>query len=291
MGSSRVDLVVTDLDDTIYDWLGFYIPSFLAMVSELHRITGIGEEDLKRSFQRVHRAHRTTEYAFAIESLDVLRDIDADLTIDQKLAKYAPAIEAFRAVRHETLKPYPYVQETLEALRGAGIPVVAHTDSMSGYVSRRLRQLQLDEYFAAICAPLDHGLPPDTPPHLRRRRRNADMLARTRVLVFPLGARKPSVETVRPILDAFAISPHRVLYIGDSISRDIALARGAGFIDVWARYGHQHAREYYADLLRITYWTKEDLEVDDRLRRETQSISPSFVVDRYDELLDICGLR
>ena len=39
-------VLITDLDDTLYDWLGFFIPSFYAMVDELVSITGIDKEIL-----------------------------------------------------------------------------------------------------------------------------------------------------------------------------------------------------------------------------------------------------
>ena len=96
-GSIRV--VVADLDDTIYDWSSFYIPSFLAMVEELHRIAKVDVETLKRSFKRVHEKHRTTEYAFAIQELDALAEIDHGLSVEQRLAKYESAIVAFRRSR------------------------------------------------------------------------------------------------------------------------------------------------------------------------------------------------
>ena len=38
--------LITDLDDTLYDWIGFFIPAFYAMVDELVVITGIDKNVL-----------------------------------------------------------------------------------------------------------------------------------------------------------------------------------------------------------------------------------------------------
>ena len=114
------------------------------MVQEIHRISGVDVSALKRSFRKVHQAHRTSEYAFAIQELDVLETIDAGLSPEERLKKYDSAIHAFRSTRRKTLRLYPGVKETLQRLRDAGVMVVAHSDSMMTYVSRRLRQLDVD---------------------------------------------------------------------------------------------------------------------------------------------------
>ena len=46
MENNMKRLLITDLDDTLYDWLGFFIPSFYAMVDEVVKITGISKEIL-----------------------------------------------------------------------------------------------------------------------------------------------------------------------------------------------------------------------------------------------------
>ena len=70
-----IKLIVTDLDNTIYNWVDFYVPAFNAMLKELNHISGISERQLKQAFKRVHQKHKTTEYAFAIEELDVLPEV------------------------------------------------------------------------------------------------------------------------------------------------------------------------------------------------------------------------
>ena len=43
MVRKMIKLLVTDLDDTLYPWLGFFVPAFYGMVDELSRILKIDE--------------------------------------------------------------------------------------------------------------------------------------------------------------------------------------------------------------------------------------------------------
>jgi FMN phosphatase YigB (HAD superfamily) len=283
-----IKLLITDLDNTLYDWVGFYVPSFLAMVNEIHRVSGVPVETLKAAFKRVHENHGTSEYAFAIEELDVLAQVDAGLSINEKLKKYDSAIHAFRSARRKLLKPYPGVREGLERLTRGGVKVVAHTDSLSGYVSRRLRQLDLDPYFSAICAPRDHGVPAGVEPTLLRKTDATTIAARCQVLEFSNLLRKPDPQTLKPIFDTFGISPHQTAYLGDSKTRDILLARKSGLLDIWAGYGVVGDQNLYRELVQITYWTEADLQRDEVLRKEAATVSPSFSVGSFEEAVQLC---
>ena len=283
-----VDLLVTDLDNTLYDWSGFFVPSFLAMLAEIERISGLPREELRRSFRRVYQEHRTTEYAFAIQELDVLRETEPDMSPTVLLRKYDPAIHAFRSTRKGALRLYPGVREALLALKDAGVVVVGHSDSMMEYVSRRLRQLGIDELVAAIAAPEDHGLPTGVDPGLIRRSPNAVVRARTRELAYSPALRKPDPHTLDGVFETFAVSRDRVLYVGDSLSRDVLLARRSGVKGVWARYGATRHPELYRELLAITYWTDQDVAEEERLTWEASLGPPLAVIDRFAEILRFC---
>ena len=136
-----IKLIVTDLDNTLYDWVGYFVPAFNSMLEELASSTGMHQDELIPAFRRVHRERGTTEYALAIAELDVLAELDDSLSLEERLAKYEPAVRAFRRKRHETLRLYTGVRETLERLRADGRLVVAHTDAMRSYVLARVREL------------------------------------------------------------------------------------------------------------------------------------------------------
>ncbi len=291
MMTPQIKVVITDLDDTIYDWSSFYIASFLAMVNEVHHITGIDTETLKRSFKRVHERHRTTEYAFAIQELDTLAEIDRGLSVEERLEKYQSAIRAFRHTRKRTLHLFPEVKETLEAVRRANIPVVAVSDSMMSYVSRRLRQLDVDLLFTAVCAPADHGLPMGLSPDTVRRMKGSEVLGRMEQIEVSASIRKPDAKFITPILSRFSARPTEAVVIGDSLSRDVLMARRVGTVDVWAEYGQRRPNDIYEELLKITYWSEKEVQEEAALRAEVTAAPPSYSIESFSEIGEILALN
>ncbi len=283
------DLVITDLDNTVYDWEAFFIPAFMAMRDAVERISAVPREDLERSFRRVYQRHRTSEYAFVLQEAEALRDVDAGLSPAAVFAKYDEAIHAFRSLRKKGLRLYPSVRDTLVALKAAGVKVVAHSDSPMEYVSRRLRQLDVDQLFDAICAPRDHGVPAGLE-HLVRQAPESTVGARTRLIESNPELRKPDPRTLAPVFAAFPVSLDRILYVGDNLSRDVLLAQRAGISATWARYGAVHDPVLREQLYRITYWTDADVAAEERLRKELGQTPPTFEIESFDGLREIVGV-
>lgn len=278
----RFDLVITDLDNTLYDWEAFFVPSFRAMLDEVRRISGLDSDELEASFRRVYQRHRTTEYAFAIEELDALGGVEPALSPEEVRVKYASAIHAFRETRDRTLQLYPGVRSTLESLHAAGVRLAAHSDSLMGYVSRRLRHLGVDSLFDAVSAPSDHGRPRYAVPQ-----GEDAAMARTTHVEFSSALRKPDPATLEPLLRTLGIAPANAVYVGDNLSRDISLATAAGLSSVWARYGAIHDMDLRNQLLRITYWTETDVAAEARLRADIGLQRPTFEINSFEELTSI----
>lgn len=45
-------ILITDLDDTLYDWIGFFIPAFYGLVDEIASITGISKDVLLAEYKK-----------------------------------------------------------------------------------------------------------------------------------------------------------------------------------------------------------------------------------------------
>ena len=60
-----IKLLVTDLDDTLYSWIGFFIPAFYGMLDELSLILSVPKSDLLDEYQHVHQEKGSVEYPFA----------------------------------------------------------------------------------------------------------------------------------------------------------------------------------------------------------------------------------
>lgn len=285
-GLAVIKLVIVDLDNTIYNWVDYYVPSFNAMVKELVRLTGIDEQVLRASFKRVHQKHKTAEYAFSIEELDVLSESNAGLKIPEILQKYNPAINAFRSMRKKTLRRYDNVIETLEKLRSKGKKMVAHTDAMMFYAVYRVKELGVERFFDGIVAPRDHGLPKGVRP--RDVRSQSDEKYET-IIPFKKELEpeivKPNLECLNEILRYFGVDGNEAVYVGDSLHRDIYMAQRCGVYDVYAEYGRQYDANYYQQLVEITYWTDEEVAREQELK--ALNISPSFKIQRFSDLIGV----
>ena len=154
--STKKKVLITDLDNTLFDWVDLWHVCFSTMLSEIVRISGISEEELKPAIRGVHQKHGTSEYSFLLEELPSLRDRfgNKDLT-----EVFAPAIDAYRQKRREKLRLYPVVAETLLKIKGAGAAIIGYTESMAFYSNYRVRRLGLDGVFDQIFSPADHDVP------------------------------------------------------------------------------------------------------------------------------------
>lgn len=59
-------LLVCDLDNTLYDWVSYFVPSFYAMINSAVKITGCDREILLDDMRAVHRNYGDSEQPFAL---------------------------------------------------------------------------------------------------------------------------------------------------------------------------------------------------------------------------------
>ena len=62
----RVTVIVTDVDNTLYDWMAMWWPAFGGMLARLAADSGVPRETLEREFHALHQRHGTTEDACSI---------------------------------------------------------------------------------------------------------------------------------------------------------------------------------------------------------------------------------
>jgi FMN phosphatase YigB (HAD superfamily) len=280
-------VVVFDADNTLYDWVGFYIPSFRAMVTEISRISGLDYLDIVASFRDVFRRHRLTDYAYALFELEILREYEIHWSPQTFLMKYGSALDAFRKSRKAHLRLYPGVQETLRTLKQQGTVLVAHSDSPARYVGGRLSDLRIDTYFDLLTAPKEMDLAMETVESVEGIKHRVDWLANEmsiKVQEFPSHQRKPDPQTLYPVFERLRVGPESSAYVGDSLSRDMLLASRTGIKGIWAKYGEVNQSPYYPDLLQISYWTASDVALEERLLSEIGSSRPHFIASTFSEV-------
>ena len=280
---TQFKVLICDLDNTLYDWVAYFVPSFYVMVDKAVDLLKCDRERLLDDLREVHQRHHDSEHPFALlETRTVISHFKG--WGRREIAKALdPAFHAFNSARKKHLRLHRGVEPTLEHIRQQGIRLVAHTDSQLFGVVDRLTRLNLTDFFSTVYF-RERPQPSHPNPETGRTWLNAFPMQRVREL--SKHQLKPDTRVLTEICNAEGVGPHEAAYVGDSIARDILMAKKAGVFSIWAKYGAILHTDDYEKLVRITHWTKEDVEKERSLKREAENILPDFVAeDSFEEIL------
>lgn len=282
--TQRVSVVITDLDNTLFDWVGIWHQSFNAMLQRLVSDSGVAQEILEPEFKAIHEKYGTSEYAFSIQELPSLQKLYPG---EDLAKKYYGAIEASRQARHNVLHLYDTVLNTLEELKDKGCLIIAYTESMAFYSNRRMRTLGLDRIFDFLYSPEDHDIPSGLSlEDIRRYSPEHYELRRTIHRHTPKGKLKPSPDVLLNIINEVGALVDQTIYIGDNLMKDIVMAKQAGVTNIWAKYGEAQDRPEYELLRRVSHWPDED--VNKEKEKETRQIAAQYELEScFGELLKL----
>ena len=112
-----VKLVITDLDDTLYSWIGFFIPAFYDMVHELSLIIHVPQEELLKEYKAIHQEMGSVEFPFATLNLPSVKKKYCGITDEQVKVELDSAFHKFNSTRKKLLKLYPEVEDTLDVYK------------------------------------------------------------------------------------------------------------------------------------------------------------------------------
>jgi phosphoglycolate phosphatase-like HAD superfamily hydrolase len=274
-------MLVTDLDNTLYDWVTYYAQSFEAMLRELSVVLDVPESLLLAEFKQIHQTYGNSEQPLALLDLpSVSRKYDQKPR-SELLRNLARPLKAFQHAEQTYLRLYEGVEQTLRILAEHDITIIGHTEAILVNAYYRLKVLGIDKYFSRLYTTegqygsesdielLGHSQPP---------------LGLTRIV--PRSERKPNPELLLDICASEGKQPWETWYVGDSIVRDISMARDAKVRSVWARYGTQYDRRHWSILVAITHWTEEDVAKEERLREMYREVQPDYIIDSFSQLLE-----
>lgn len=270
-------LLITDLDNTLYDWVTFYAKSFSAMVSALGELTGIERSRIISDFKIINQLHGSSEHPFAALDLPCVQSHFASSDRAYLGRKLDPAFHEFNRVRKLELKLYPSVLETLEKLSSRGVTIIAHTESMYINAHWRIARLSIEDFFRRIYT-LEGKLPSHPFPG------QSPAVPMERIVVVPKEERKPNPDLLRDICAREGYAPEEAVYIGDSLVRDVGMAKLAGVTAVWAKYGTLYDRSLWDILVSVTHWSPEDVQREQVLRSQFNSVEPDFEASSFEEI-------
>jgi FMN phosphatase YigB (HAD superfamily) len=276
-----VRALITDLDNTLYDWVTFFALSFDAMVAELVRILSVDRQSLLSEFKQIHQRYGSTETPWAALELPSVRMRFPDALPSELAQQLEPAFRIFSTARKNHLALYEGVAETLARLVGDGVMIIGHTEALPVNAFYRLTLLGVAERFSRLYTiegkTIDHPFPE------RLRSFPSSDLIRT----LSPSERKPNPAVLLDICKREGLSPEECLYVGDSLIRDVAMAKQAGVLAVWARYGTRYDVTLWNLLVAVTHWTSADVEREAGLKESFRNVQPDFTIDRFDELLSL----
>lgn len=275
--------LITDLDDTLIDWLRFWHDPFRVLLTELQEATGVSEEQLVEEFQTLHRETRTSESSFLVRQLPSLGlDFDASKSLPRPIDE---ALHAYYSERLKHMKLAPGVAETLTTVRGTGALIVVFTEALDYYARERIRRLGLDGLVDFLYSPPDHDLPSGFERYYPEEHYGLEC---TEHRHLEHGFQKPDPAILVEILEECGLSKDQAVYVGDNPMKDVRMAQKAGVLDVHAAYGEGLGRDEYRLLQAVSHWTDEDMRREEELKAESEIIPSCTLDESFSELLDIC---
>lgn len=287
-----IRLVVTDMDNTLYSWVDYIVPAVEAMVTAVQTATGFQRIKVVQSLKAVYTKYESNEYPFALQESSLFQEFPEFGSFDKMVIE--PARMAFSAARKKYLKPYKNVLETLTTLREMKIPVVALTDAPKNPAEQRIKKLGLDSLLTAIYTMPGFTFPsgPDgaalVAPDILQKEVKGAYRASCPVIELPREHEKPHPGGLSKILQTYGMKPNEVLVVGDSVKKDIGVARELGCVDCWAEYGTYVSLEYRErlDIISSTAITRRHasgvLEAG-----HAQALVPTHALSNFSQILGI----
>lgn len=276
-------LLITDLDNTLYDWVTFFAKSFADMTTALAAQLSVNRETLIAEFKAVHQEYGSSEVPFAALQLPSVKRRYPGLSRTELARTLQPAFAAFNSSRRQHLRLYPGVRETLETLTARGFVIVGHTEAVAINAYHRVVILEIERFFRRLYA-LEGRT--DSHPDPEREKKLPEPSPEV-LRVLPARERKPNPAVLLDICRREGFSASDAYYVGDSIVRDISMAKAAGVRAIWARFGTQYDPSLWTTLVAITHWTDADVAREVELRKQFASVAPDAIIDSFSDLLSV----
>lgn len=299
---SNVKLIVTDIDNTVFDWVSYYVRAVEGLIEFLAHQSGIEKNILFEEARSVFGAQGSIEYPFLVQQLPSILKQFGNSREQLLGVVVSGARNAFRIAAQDWLRPYPGVEETLKQIRVSlpGVPIAALTDAPRYVAMWKLDKLGVLSYFDAI-----YGLPdPRIPTDVERRwvlvddeilfkhLNPSDFGFTGNVRVLPGNYEKPGDFGLRTVLMDYRIDSKEdrsdVIWIGDNLRKDVGLGQSLGVSTAWARYGASPGQDLLDRLALFS--PKENQEKNVNLAPvEGQSLA-DFVLDEFADVLKVLGI-
>ena len=241
---TNISVVITDLDNTLYDWLTPWAAYYNAILDTISPLIGVHRKDLAAEIQRVHAKYATSEIPNIANHTPSIRHA-LEAGFPQK--DIETCVCTAESLRRQQQKLYPGVWKFLNMMRDSRILVVGLTDSREWGTRQRIRALGLDGVLPCVYSQ------PDTVEGSRPSAEVFPLRTTTHNAVDPTIGSKPNPALLHNILRDLGVTPEQCLYIGDNLGRDIVMANTVGVFSAWAKYGDMKTNPFLPTLKELSH--------------------------------------
>jgi phosphoglycolate phosphatase len=274
-------ILIFDVDNTLYNFVDFFGPSFRSMVHALSKKTKLEEGIIIESARKVYQQVGTLEYQFLIQNMDIFKgreqqDIEALALLAQKV---------FFRTRRKNLELYDGIEELMRSAKEAGCKCVCLTNAPFYQVQRRISDLKIMDCLDGLVA--WEGSNVDRIEPFPERRESARVALKKRLSFFCTLAdheRKPSSSAFSRIMSSYGPSA-KYVSLGDTASKDLEPAKKLGMMTILAKYGQRVSQNNLNTLLQVTPWTDGEIKAS-----MEQLMEPDWVADSAEDVMRILGI-
>ena len=277
-------LLICDLDNTLYDWVAYFVPSFYAMVDVAVDILQCDRQTLLNDFREIHQRYHDSEHPFSLLETRTVKQSYPNETPEYIAKILDPAFHAFNTSRKSNLHLHPGVRETLETLQEAGVVLVAHTESRFYGAVDRMKRLDLFQYFSRLYC-RERSL--SSRPNSHQNRRPEILYPTGKIRELQRHEWKPNPAILGEICALEGLPISAAAYVGDSMAKDVLMAKRCGIFAIWAAYGAEHEQSTYDALVKVSHWTPLDIQRERQLMEEAELVNPDYIArESFAEVLE-----
>jgi phosphoglycolate phosphatase-like HAD superfamily hydrolase len=251
MSERRIDTVVWDLDNTIWDWIIMHLAGMRATSAKISEIIGIPEDDVKESMKKVYGNVKTFDYKALLQEMDVIHKWAGEIgdvrKMVQKILDLGFTVHTtYTHARNQNFHLYDGAEDVLSQIRNSGRDNVAISDAPLSKILRRLKHFGIDKYFDAIYGQPDAKTQTEIEggghlAHYEEARRDSGLyevaIPMEGIVTLSINQRKPDIDLANILNKTREEVSQTVLVVGDSFAKDMMMAYNNGCHAVFAGYG------------------------------------------------------
>jgi len=300
MSSQKHKLVVIDIDNTVFDWVRYYVTAISALFSKVEEVTGISQEVLASDARQVFTRYSSIEYPFLIQEMPsvlAFYNNNIDKMLEQAVE---PGRKAFLDAAGSCLVPYPDVRDAFARYKKefSGLPLVALTDAPRYVAMWKLNKLGILANFDAVYGLADPRIPTCDennrvkvdPRILLKHLQQSNFGFGGKIRILPDEYEKPGTRGLKTVLMDYELEDdpalrRQVLWAGDNLKKDVGLGARLGVCTAWAQYGVVTDQDLYRRL--HTFSPEQNIHKHASVDKgSAEAPRPDIVLQKFSDLLD-----